>query len=564
MSPITAKLRRPTAPTLPTTAVPVLTPARKIGQPGWVAAIDRPAATIARAVRAARSAWSGCSVAVLKVAMIPSPANCSITPPWVSMTGTTTAQYVFSISITTVGARVSLNVVKLARSAKRTLTRRSTPPSRALPGSSTRRSATCDGRYGRKSAVEAADLAGRLLDEGDLVAARAVAAEVVEDGRRRLAALLGRRHRGDRPGVPLVEPGERRVQVQPAERRRQRSAPAVLAPRPGGDREEREEHQDVPLPPAQPPVPAEDDGDHRLAEEHERDADREDHDAAAAPVELQRPDRGEGVEGHADRGKDRQRPDRLAGRQGAVERRQPGDGQDGPDDHRDREDREQERPVAEHDHRPRPAEGGHRAGGEDRGDEQPDRRRDDEPLVRAGEEHAGGRERVQAEEPRGREERQRDQDEAGVPLAAGDDARDVGEGDADDRGREDEPEVARVVLPLEVEAGLAEQQGQPDDGQDEEDQPAARDRLGRTGVGGHAHGSSLAISRLPRGTRPATTRRVARPSSPGSRRAGPAAGPRCSRATRRCRGPGAASPSRTGPDPRRRPRSGSAAPRGRR
>ena len=55
-----------------------------------------------------------------------------------------------------------------------------------------------------------------------------------------LAALLGRRHRGDRPGVPLVEPGERRVEVQPAERRRQRPAPAVLAPRPGGDREERE------------------------------------------------------------------------------------------------------------------------------------------------------------------------------------------------------------------------------------------------------------------------------------------------------------------------------------
>ena len=183
----------------------------------------------------------------------------------------------------------------------------------------------------------------------------------------------------------------------------------------------------------------------------------------------------------------------------------------------------------------------------------------DEPLVRAGEEHAGGRERVQAEEPRCREERQRDQDEAGIPLAAGDDARDVGQGDVDDRGREDQPEVARVVLPLEVEA-VARRAAGPARPRAGRGGPASRAvRLGRAGVGGHAHGSSLAISRLPRGTRPATTRRVARPSSPGSRRAGPAAARRCSRATRRCRGPGAASPSRTGPDRRRRPRSGSAA-----
>ena len=35
VSPITAKLRRPRVPTLPTTACPVLTPTRNAGQSGW-------------------------------------------------------------------------------------------------------------------------------------------------------------------------------------------------------------------------------------------------------------------------------------------------------------------------------------------------------------------------------------------------------------------------------------------------------------------------------------------------------------------------------------------------
>ena len=247
--------------------------------------------------------------------MIPSPANCSITPPWVSMTGTTTAQYVFSISITTVGARVSLNVVKLARSAKRTLTRRSTPPSRALPGSSTRRSATCDGRYGRKSrsrrrtspAACSTRATSSLLAPSRRRSSRMGAVGSPRSSAAATAPIARACHWSSRASVAS--------RYSPPNAAVQRPAPAVLAPRPGGDREEREEHQDVPLPPAQPPVPAEDDGDHRLAEEHERDADREDHDAAAAPVELERPDRGEGVERHADRREDRERPDRLPGRQ---------------------------------------------------------------------------------------------------------------------------------------------------------------------------------------------------------------------------------------------------------
>ncbi len=92
VSPIAAKLWRAFEPTLPTTAGPVLAPTRKIGQLGWFAATGRAAATIASPVIAARSAWSGWSPAALKMAMTPSPANCSMTPPAASMAGTTTAQ----------------------------------------------------------------------------------------------------------------------------------------------------------------------------------------------------------------------------------------------------------------------------------------------------------------------------------------------------------------------------------------------------------------------------------------------------------------------------------------
>ena len=84
------------------------------------------------------------------------------------MTGTTTAQYSLSIAMTSVGERVSLNVVKPARSAKRTLTSRSSPPSR-----SPRRRAA-DGSPGRRPRqvrperrVQAAQLAGGLREQGE-------------------------------------------------------------------------------------------------------------------------------------------------------------------------------------------------------------------------------------------------------------------------------------------------------------------------------------------------------------------------------------------------------------
>ena len=50
------------------------------------------------------------------------------------MIGTTAAQYVFSMPITSVGSRVSLNEVKPARSAKSAVTVRVSPPRRVASG----------------------------------------------------------------------------------------------------------------------------------------------------------------------------------------------------------------------------------------------------------------------------------------------------------------------------------------------------------------------------------------------------------------------------------------------
>ena len=95
------------------------------------------------------------------------------------ITGTTAAQYSLSMPMTSVGARVSLNVVNPARSANRTLTSRSSPPSCATAGSRRRiRWATTDGRYGPERRVETAQFAGGLCQERDLVARGALATEV--------------------------------------------------------------------------------------------------------------------------------------------------------------------------------------------------------------------------------------------------------------------------------------------------------------------------------------------------------------------------------------------------
>ena len=100
---------------------------------------------------------------------------------------------------------------------------------------------------------------------------------------------------------------------------------------------------------------------------------------------------------------------------------------------------------------------------------EPDRRRDGEPGVRGRQQHARRRKRVEAQESRAGQERQRDQGEPSVAMPSRGDVRHVGE-DGVHRGRQqDEPEVARLVIPFDVELRLREQQGEPDEGQRKRD-----------------------------------------------------------------------------------------------
>ena len=184
-----------------------------------------------------------------------------------------------------------------------------------------------------KEGVEPSQLVGRTSEQLDLIGARAVATELGEDQVGRLAAFAGGGHRGDRPGLPPLDPGQRRLEIQPPERGGQRAAAAVLGSCAEGDRRKCDEHQNVPFPPADVPIAAEDDGHHRLAEEHQRDADREHDDAATLAIEVERPPRRERVERDADGGQCTERTEGLGSRRRSLKRRQVGQRNDAPDDH---------------------------------------------------------------------------------------------------------------------------------------------------------------------------------------------------------------------------------------
>ena len=83
---------------------------------------------------------------------------------------------------------------------------------------------------------------------------------------------------------------------------------------------------------------------------------------------------------------------------------------------------------------------------------------------------------MHAEESGAREKRQRDQEETGVPPAAGGFAGCVRENSVDRGGREDEPEMTWMVLPDDVEPRRRQQDPEPGDGQREEDRPDGETR----------------------------------------------------------------------------------------
>ena len=308
--------------------------------------------------------------------------------------------------------------------------------------------------------VETTQLPGRLAEQGDLVGRRTLAPKVRQHPVGWLAAGFGSGHGGDRPRVPAIDPAQGRFEIEAAEGPGERSASPVLASRAKRYRDEREEHQHVPLPPARVPVPADRDRDRRLAKERECEGDREEQDAAAVPVDLDAAPGRERVERdghHRDDGED---PGGLLRRRRTVERRNGRQGEDRPDHHRHNQDRE---------HRGAPAEDrrgswtGQRAArrrGKPGGDDQSDRRRNNEPNVRLRQQHGRRRECVEPEEAGAREERHRDQDDPRVAVAASRDIRDVRQRDVDRSRREDQPEVARVMLPDDIERRLSKKQRQ--------------------------------------------------------------------------------------------------------
>ena len=136
---------------------------------------------------------------------------------------------------------------------------------------------------------------------------------------------------------------------------------------------------------------------------------------------------------------------------------------------------------------------------EDSGDDQPDRGRDDEPGVRAGEEDAGRGECMQPEEAGAGEERERDEDQPRVAVTAGGDVGQVREHDADRRRQQDEPEVARMMLPVAVELRSREQEDQAREREGEQDPRDGRHATVRcraaVGWAGGGHGLNATSAR---------------------------------------------------------------------
>ena len=85
---------------------------------------------------------------------------------------------------------------------------------------------------------------------------------------------------------------------------------------------------------------------------------------------------------------------------------------------------------------------------------------------------------MEAEEARAQQEGERDEEDPGVGMTACRLVGQIGERDAHGGRAEDQPEVAGVVLPEEVELGTAHEEPQPDEGEHQRDadcEPATLD-----------------------------------------------------------------------------------------
>ena len=159
---------------------------------------------------------------------------------------------------------------------------------------------------GLERGIEPAQLLGGAREERDFLVRGALAPQLVEHAFDGPPLGLRRRDRRDGTGVPAIDTARVCLQVEPAERPGQRTAAAVFLTRPERDQPERREHQHVPFPPAELPVAAHDDRDHRLGQQDQRDGDGEEDRPAALAIQAVSAPRGEGVQRDRDDTEDRQ------------------------------------------------------------------------------------------------------------------------------------------------------------------------------------------------------------------------------------------------------------------
>jgi hypothetical protein len=303
---------------------------------------------------------------------------------------------------------------------------------------------------GAQQAFDFPDLAGGALGDRRLVGAEAEAAAQLL-----VAEALGCRclHGG---AVASIDPAQRLVQVEAGER----LAARPLAQGRVGDEPERGRHEDVPLPPRRMPAAREGDGDHRFGEQDPGRGDAEQHGRRTPPVQRSVAVRREGVEQDAGDAERELRRLRFVRRQRLVEGRDRGQRDDAPGDEDGGKRPAGWAAVTEDCRRRLGVELEGRERGEDRRERETDLGRDHEARIRALEQYARCRQRVKPEEAGADEEGERDEEEAGVGASRRRLARQCAEGDADGGDHEDEPEMRRVVLPVGVEPGPREDEGE--------------------------------------------------------------------------------------------------------
>ena len=174
----------------------------------------------------------------------------------------------------------------------------------------------------------------------------------------------------------------------------------------------------------------------------------------------------------------------LLDRRLAVERRPTCERPYGPqrEHHEDPDEHRRRRPYDE----PASASRHHRRGDRrDHRQRETERCREHEAGVRHVDEHGRRAERVQSEEPGRDEERNGDEEEAGILMAARFERGFHREGRADDRGAEHQPEVGRLLLPHElvIDGWVLDEQPQPEHRQRDVHEPD--ERAGREPLGDH-------------------------------------------------------------------------------